>query len=51
MNCPRCQQDNPSHALFCVKCGAPVAAITLSARPDADLKGENEGLKRALQEA
>jgi uncharacterized membrane protein YvbJ len=24
MQCPRCQQENPSHALFCMKCGTPV---------------------------
>ena len=23
MKCPRCQQDNPSHAKFCLECGAP----------------------------
>ena len=22
MNCPRCQHDNPSHAKFCLECGA-----------------------------
>src|SRR5262249_18576952 len=25
MTCPRCQQDNPTHARFCVGCGARVA--------------------------
>ena len=24
MQCPRCQQDYPSHAKFCLECGAPV---------------------------
>ncbi len=23
MKCPRCQQDNPSHAKFCLECGVP----------------------------
>jgi two-component system, NtrC family, sensor kinase len=23
MKCPRCHQDNPSHAKFCLECGAP----------------------------
>jgi len=25
MKCPRCQQDNPSHARFCLGCGARLA--------------------------
>ena len=25
MNCPRCQQDNPAHARFCLGCGARLA--------------------------
>ena len=25
MNCPRCQQENPSHARFCLGCGARLA--------------------------
>ena len=24
MKCRGCQQDNPSHANFCLKCGAPL---------------------------
>src|SRR4029453_4033761 len=24
MQCPRCQQDYPSHAKFCLECGTPV---------------------------
>jgi len=49
MQCPRCQQDNPSHAKFCLECGAPVTRVT-SAAPSADLKTENEGLRRSLTE-
>jgi uncharacterized membrane protein YvbJ len=26
MNCPRCEQDNPSHAVFCLKCGTRVTS-------------------------
>jgi hypothetical protein len=26
MKCPRSQQDNPSHAKFCLECAAPVSA-------------------------
>ncbi|HEY4910633.1 MAG TPA: zinc-ribbon domain-containing protein, partial [Methylomirabilota bacterium] len=25
MTCPRCQQDNPPHARFCLGCGARLA--------------------------
>src|SRR5436190_21505719 len=24
MNCPRCEQENPTHARFCMKCGASI---------------------------
>ena len=50
MRCPRCQQDNPSHAMFCLKCGTPVTGAA-PARPYADLKDENEGLRNSLTEA
>ncbi len=50
MQCPSCQQDNPSDAKFCLECGTPVAGAA-PARPYADLKDENEGLRRSLTEA
>jgi len=50
MQCPVCQQDNPSHALFCLKCGGPVAAAA-SLQSYADLKDENERLRSSLTEA
>ena len=25
MKCPRCQEDNPTHARFCLGCGTPLA--------------------------
>jgi GAF domain-containing protein len=50
MKCSRCQQDNPSHAMFCLKCGTPVTGAA-PARPYADLKDENEGLRNSLTEA
>src|SRR6266567_3917083 len=28
MKCPRCQQDNPTHARFCLRCGQAVATGT-----------------------
>jgi GAF domain-containing protein len=51
MQCPRCQQDNPSHALFCLKCGAPVNGATPNARSYSELKDDVEGLSRSLTEA
>src|SRR5262249_43441014 len=27
MKCPRCQQDNPSHAKFCLECATPFSAV------------------------
>jgi GAF domain-containing protein len=50
MQCPRCQQDNPSHAKFCLECGTPAIGAA-PARPYADLKDENEGLRRSLTAA
>jgi GAF domain-containing protein len=45
MKCPRCQQDNPSHAKFCLECGVPFS----------DKNGPSPGsytdLQRALAEA
>jgi CheY-like chemotaxis protein len=29
MKCPRCQQENPSEAKFCLDCGAPVAVVAV----------------------
>jgi hypothetical protein len=37
MQCPRCQQDNPSHATFCLAYGTPVAEAPSQARRCADL--------------
>jgi signal transduction histidine kinase len=51
MRCPRCQQENPSHATFCLTCGAPVDGAAPLPKSYADLKGENEELRRALGEA
>jgi GAF domain-containing protein len=51
MKCPRCQQDNPSHTLFCLKCGAPVTGADPIARSYADLKSEVESLRRSQSEA
>ena len=50
MRCPRCQQENPSHAEFCLKCGTPVTGAA-PLKSYADLKDENEALGRSLTEA
>ena len=50
MKCPRCQQDNPAEQKFCGDCGTPLAGAS-QARPYADLKDENEGLRRSLTES
>jgi len=48
MKCPRCQQDNPSHAQFCLACGIPLKGANmgdLSEASYADLQG---ALREAL---
>jgi GAF domain-containing protein len=47
MKCPRCQQDNPSHAKYCLECGAPFKGSHESGRPAAS----HADLQRALSEA
>ncbi len=47
MQCPRCQQSNPSHAMFCLKCGGPVKP---SATEDV-LEVSYPELQRSLSEA
>ena len=44
MKCPRCQQENPRKAKFCLACGVPVSSGERSA-------GSYTDLKRALAEA
>jgi GAF domain-containing protein len=39
MQCPRCQQDNPAPAKFCLECGTPLMAGALPALPYADVHG------------
>jgi GAF domain-containing protein len=48
MQCPRCQQDNPSHAKFCLECGTPVTGAVPNARSHTDLKDEIESLRESL---
>src|SRR5215831_12708565 len=47
MTCPRCQQDNPSHANFCLACGVPLGSISESGPSGAP----HTELQRALTEA
>jgi GAF domain-containing protein len=51
MKCRGCQQDNPSHANFCLKCGAPLEGTDPTAKWSTDLKDEVDGLRRSLTEA
>jgi GAF domain-containing protein len=58
MKCPRCQQENLSHAEFCLKCGTPVNGLAPIPKSYADIKHENErltsendGLRSSLHEA
>jgi GAF domain-containing protein len=51
MQCPGCQQDNPSHAKFCRECGTPVNGAAPTTRSYADLTGEIEALRHGLSEA
>ena len=54
MKCPRCQQDNPSHAKFCLECGVPFERPSGGAPPKAsyaDLREKVRHLTRALSEA
>ena len=51
MTCPRCQQENPPQAKFCLACGAPVNEAPSQARRYAELKDEIESLARSLRVA
>src|SRR5713101_7170275 len=51
MKCPRCQQENPPEAKFCLGCGAPLDATAAIGGFYAELQVENERLQRAVAEA
>jgi GAF domain-containing protein len=51
MKCPRCQQENPPQAKFCVECGAPVDGGAPLARSHADLQSEIEALRTSLSDS
>ena len=48
MKCPRCHQDNPSQATFCLECGTPADSLATSYL---DLKDELERLRSSLTKA
>jgi Double zinc ribbon len=50
MKCPRCQQENPSHAKFCLGCGTPLNDV-ITGRSYAVLQADIVGLRRELGEA
>src|SRR5678815_1893012 len=47
MKCSRCEQDNPSHAKFCLECAAPFTPSRHTGAPAASYTD----LERALREA
>src|SRR5215470_364008 len=47
MKCPRCQQENPPQAKFCIECGAPLKAPHESGPQEAS----SADLQRALSES
>ena len=50
MKCPRCEQENPPQAKFCLECGTPLAGAP-QAKPYADLEAENASLRRSVTTA
>jgi hypothetical protein len=51
MKCPRCQQQNPPQAKFCLECAGPLKGASPVTRSHADLKAEVESLRQALTES
>src|SRR5262245_1851519 len=51
MKCPRCQQENPPEANFCLKCGSPVDGAATGLRSYAELGREIDRRSQALTEA
>src|SRR5262245_32388126 len=50
MKCPRCQQDNPSHAKFCLECGKPFEGTCASGSPAASENHLQHALTEALEQ-
>jgi hypothetical protein len=50
MQCPQCQQDNPSHAKFCLECGIPVRRTDASGPPKASYADLERDLTESLEQ-
>jgi hypothetical protein len=50
MQCPRCQQDNPSHAKFCLECGTPLRRTDASSAPRASYADVERDLTESLDQ-
>src|SRR5215475_14552447 len=50
MTCPRCQQDNPSHAKFCLACGVSLGNINESGPPHVSYMQMQSALTEALDQ-
>jgi signal transduction histidine kinase len=48
MKCSQCQQDNPSHASFCLKCGTPLQRLEGGALPAPSYADMQRSLTEAL---
>jgi two-component system, NtrC family, sensor kinase len=50
MQCPRCQQDNPLHAKFCLECGTPLRRTDASGSPRASYADLERDLTESLDQ-
>jgi signal transduction histidine kinase len=50
MKCPRCQQDNPPQAKFCLECATPFRQVNESDRPDPSYWDLQRALIEALEQ-
>jgi two-component system, NtrC family, sensor kinase len=50
MQCPRCQQDNPSHAKFCLECGTPLNRVEESPQSVASYADLERSLAESLEQ-
>src|SRR5215831_9122833 len=50
MTCPRCQQDNPTHANFCHACGIPLGSTSESGPSGAPYADLQRALTEALEQ-
>jgi two-component system, NtrC family, sensor kinase len=50
MQCPRCSQDNLSHAVFCLRCGTPLQRPSGSTQPAPSYADLQHSLTEALEQ-